>query len=73
MTDKQKQDAIETFQKSYCEVFIGNIRAAGTGINGLQEVCDTAVVVELSWVPGEMSQAINLLHRIGMAVRPGTD
>lgn len=67
MNDTQKQEAV----KSFCrvadrrEVFIGQIAAAGVGINGLQEVCSTVVFAELSWVPGEMAQAIDRCHRIG--------
>lgn len=46
-------------------VFIGQIDAAGTGIDGLQKVCDYALFAEISWVPGQLRQAIDRLHRIG--------
>ena len=66
MSDREKQEAVNRFVKDpNCRVFIGNIQAAGTGINGLQEVCQTAVFAELSWTPGEMSQAADRLHRMG--------
>lgn len=66
MHDTQKTKVIELFKNDDdCRIFLGNIQAAGIGIDGLQEVCSSVVFVELSWVPGEMSQAIDRLHRIG--------
>lgn len=64
MNDVQKRDAVKDFQ-SRAEVFIGQIQAAGTGINGLQTVCSDVVFAELSWVPGEVGQAVDRCHRIG--------
>lgn len=48
-----------------CRVFIGQIQAAGEGIDGLQKVCSNILFVEWSWVPGEIEQAIKRVHRIG--------
>lgn len=66
MSDTQKRDAVNIFKaRRGVEVFIGQIQAAGTGINGLQEVASQVVFAELSWVPGETGQAVDRLHRIG--------
>lgn len=65
MSDVQKQEAVIAFQGAASRVFIGQIQAAGTGINGLQTVCSHVVFAELSWVPGEVGQAIDRCHRIG--------
>ena len=66
MNDAQKKAAVSSFQdKTGPSVFVGQIQAAGTGINGLQWVSRTVVFAELTWVPGEMSQAIDRCHRIG--------
>ena len=66
MNDAQKTRMVTEFMRNKdCEVFIGQIQAAGTGINGLQTVCNNVVFAELSWVPGEMAQAIDRCHRIG--------
>ena len=66
LNDKQKQAAVERFVNDKdCGVFIGQIQAAGTGINGLQRVCSDVVFAELTWVPGEMAQAVDRCHRIG--------
>lgn len=66
MNDEQKQRAVRDFMENKdCCVFIGQIQAAGTGINGLQTVCNNIVFAELDWVPGIMAQAIDRCHRWG--------
>lgn len=66
MSDVDKKEAVDSFLgRESNRVFIGNIQAAGTGINGLQNACSNVVFVELSWVPGETDQAIDRCHRIG--------
>lgn len=47
------------------KVFIGQIQAAGEGIDGLQRVCHNVLFVETSWVPGEIAQAIARVWRLG--------
>jgi SWI/SNF-related matrix-associated actin-dependent regulator of chromatin subfamily A-like protein 1 len=52
----ERQIAIDSFQnKKEVRVFIGNIVAAGTGIN--LNAASEVVMVEQSWVPGENAQA----------------
>jgi len=48
-----------------CRVILGNLMALGVGVDGLQEVCSTAVLGEQSWVPGDNEQAIDRLNRMG--------
>lgn len=69
MTDVQKAAAVADFQTAGRRVFLGNIKAAGTGINGLQTVAHHVVFAELSWVPGEIEQAIGRLKRMGQNAR----
>lgn len=64
----QRQHSIDVFVKDESsKVFIGQIQAAGEGIDGLQSVCHNIVFIEWSWVPGEISQAIARLWRLGQS------
>lgn len=63
---EKRQANIDRFIKEKkCRVFIGNIDAAGTGIDGMQHVCSEALFAEYKWTPGPNSQAAMRLHRIG--------
>lgn len=56
MNAKDKDDNIVRFQTDpECRVLIGNIVAAGQGIN--LSLANVVAFVELSWVPAEMDQA----------------
>jgi SNF2 family DNA or RNA helicase len=58
--------AAKTFQlDAQCRLFIGQLQAAGTAIDGLQVRCRTAIFAEPSWVPGENEQCVDRLHRLG--------
>jgi SNF2 family DNA or RNA helicase len=66
MTSQKQEAAKEAFIKNdKCRVFIGQITAAGTGTDGLQEVCGDIMLVEYSWVPEENKQIIGRLDRLG--------
>ena len=61
-----RQTHIDKFQSDpNVRIFLGNIAAAGTGVDGLQNVCDEAIFVEQDWVPSSNAQAIMRLCRIG--------
>lgn len=63
---KDRDAHIQTFRTDpNCRVFIGQIDATGTGVDGLQDASRHAVFVELSYVPGINKQAIGRIHRNG--------
>lgn len=64
-SNNAKAQAKHAFISGDARVFIGGVMASGTGLDGLQEVCDTAIFVELPWVPSIVEQAIGRLKRIG--------
>lgn len=60
----KRQAHIDEFQKSRkCRVFIGQVVAAGTGIN-LTSASEVAFF-ESSWVPADNAQAAMRVHRVG--------
>ncbi|MCP4986231.1 MAG: DEAD/DEAH box helicase [Colwellia sp.] len=60
----QKEEIKNKFIKEpNCKVLIGQIKAAGTGLDGLQEVCHHMIFVEIDWAP--FRQCIGRLKRLG--------
>lgn len=65
MGDENKRKAVETFVRDpNIRVFIGQMQAAGTGINGLQKVSNDVVFAEVDWSPKTMSQAVDRVDRM---------
>lgn len=61
-----RQKAVDDFiAKDDIQLFIGNIQAAGTGVDGLQKVCSHCLLAEPDWVPAQNEQAVSRLDRIG--------
>jgi len=46
-------------------LFLGQMEAAGEGIDGLQHASSTCIFVEPSWLPKDMDQCISRLERMG--------
>lgn len=65
MSDEQKDNAKRIFAQDDCRAFIGQDDTAGTGVDGLQRVCNTAVFAEWDWTPGDTRQRIKRLARTG--------
>ena len=66
LTDTEKQKRIDEFVNNpETKVFIGQIQAAGTGVDGLQKVCSSVIFAELDWTPANMDQAKGRIYRMG--------
>jgi superfamily II DNA or RNA helicase len=63
-TKPARQHAVDQFQENdKIKVFIGNVRAAGTGIT--LTAAEGVIFNDISFVPGEMSQAEDRAYRYG--------
>ncbi|MBT7349848.1 DEAD/DEAH box helicase [candidate division WWE3 bacterium] len=64
LTTGQRENVKNVFIKDLkCKIFIGQLKAAGTGLDGLQEVAHHMMFVEIDWVP--FKQCIGRLKRKG--------
>ena len=66
MSDEQKDAAVKDFgADTDRRVAVLQQQSAGTGVDGLQRACSTAVFAEPDWTPGETEQRVGRLDRKG--------
>jgi superfamily II DNA/RNA helicase len=58
-------DSLDEFINGDTEVLVATIQCAGTGIDGLQSVCNKAVFFQLPWTSTEFEQSVGRLDRDG--------
>jgi len=65
VTAKKKQKIIKDWTESDDIFLFANMISAGTGVDGLQNVCSDALVLELPWRPSDLHQLIGRIDRLG--------
>ena len=58
-------DSLDEFINGNTEVLVASIQCAGTGVDGLQSVCNRAIFFQLPWTSTEYEQAVGRLDRDG--------
>lgn len=67
-TALKRQMQIDRFvEDPRVRLMVASLKAGGTGVDGLQKVCNDVAFVELGWNPGIMDQALGRLERSGQA------
>ena len=65
VSSKEKQSIVKDWQNNKKQFLFANIESAGTGVDGLQNVCSNMIIVELPWRPSDLWQVIGRLDRSG--------
>lgn len=64
-SNKREEEKRKFIEDKNVRLFLGQMEAAGEGLDGLQSVCDFLLFVEPDWLPKTHKQVIGRLHRIG--------
>tara|TARA_Y100001968_G_scaffold192304_1_gene176199 strand:+ start:60 stop:629 length:570 start_codon:yes stop_codon:yes gene_type:complete len=59
------KDSLDEFIRGKTEVLVASVQCAGTGVDGLQSVCNRAIFFQLPWTSTEFEQTIGRLDRDG--------
>ena len=59
------KDSLDEFISGNTDVLVASIQCAGTGVDGLQSVCNKAIFFQLPWTSTEFEQSIGRLDRDG--------
>lgn len=65
MSAKAKERAFQEFVDGDADVLVANITSAGTGLDGMQNVCSHCVYAEVPWNFTDIMQAYKRLERTG--------
>jgi SWI/SNF-related matrix-associated actin-dependent regulator 1 of chromatin subfamily A len=70
VNSKKKQQIVNDWKTSDDQFMFANIQSAGTGVDGLQEICSNMIIIELPWRPSDLWQVIGRLDRSGQKFSP---
>ena len=62
---KKKLEAVAKFNEEGDQLIFVNVKAGGTGTNGLQDNCSNAIFLEPPLTPDDLNQAVSRLDRSG--------
>lgn len=65
VSSKNKQKIVKAWIDSDDVFLFANMHSAGTGIDGLQQVCSNMLITELPWRPSDLTQVIARVDRSG--------
>jgi SWI/SNF-related matrix-associated actin-dependent regulator 1 of chromatin subfamily A len=65
ISSKVKQEIVKDWQVNSDVFLFANITSAGTGVDGLQNVCSNMLILELPWRPSDLTQVVGRLDRSG--------
>jgi SWI/SNF-related matrix-associated actin-dependent regulator 1 of chromatin subfamily A len=64
-SDSERRDALHGFCNGQASTICLTFGAGGVGLDGLQRVSDTVILLDLPWTPLESAQAEDRVHRQG--------
>ena len=70
VSSKDKQKIVKEWQVNEKQFLFANMESAGTGVDGLQNVCSNMIIIELPWRPSDLWQVIGRLDRSGQKNSP---
>jgi SWI/SNF-related matrix-associated actin-dependent regulator 1 of chromatin subfamily A len=70
VSSKDKQRIVKEWQVNNKQFLFANMESAGTGVDGLQNVCSNMIILELPWRPSDLWQVIGRLDRSGQKNSP---
>lgn len=65
VSSKKKQEIVKEWISNDDVFLFANIQSAGTGVDGLQTVCSNMLILELPWLPSDLTQVVGRLERSG--------
>ena len=65
VSSKKKQQLVKEWQVNDDVFLFANMQSAGTGTDGLQNICSNMLIIELPWRPSDLEQVVARIERSG--------